>query len=214
MANKTKKIATLDFETDPFRAGIIPEPFAAGIYSDAEYVCYYERDPHLLVAKVVDYLNKNKLLVYAHNGGRFDFFFLLKFISSLMVINGRIAECRIGDCVMRDSYLLMPAPLSSYSKDEIDYNLFLPEQRYLKINKEKIKEYLYHDCKYLFEWISKFDSEFGLSLTVSGAAHRELKKTGYKITRTANKYLQSWYKYSFIFSLFIFKYLCSGKNKL
>lgn len=115
-------------------------------------------------------------IVYVHNGGRFDFFYLLDWLDKeLQIINTRIVKAlAINGHELRDSYALMPFPLAAYKKTEIDYNRLKKEVR-LK-HKKEIVSYLKDDCVDLWTLCSAFVDEFGIKLTIGGTSMGELKK--------------------------------------
>src|SRR5271154_3046811 len=114
------KIAVLDLETDPFEEGIMVAPFLAGFHDGEETVLIWHEN---CIGKMVEYLSKRKekCLIYAHNGGRFDFFFFLPHLDAknLRIINGRIVEAFLSGHTLRDSFALMPFPLADFDKDKI-----------------------------------------------------------------------------------------------
>lgn len=167
-------IATADFETDPFAVGIIPKPFTAGYYDGNRYVDFWSPNcANLLIDFLVDL--DEEMIVYFHNGGKFDFFFFLERLDSeLKIVNGRIIQAKIGKVEFRDSYAAIPIPLAAYKKDDVDYSLFVPELR--EQHKEYILKYQKNDCVYLHELVMGFRQEFGDRLTIGGAAINELKR--------------------------------------
>jgi hypothetical protein len=191
MVTKNKKdyrLAVLDFETDPFLYGREPEPFAGGVF-DGE--CYREFWGKNCVSELVEYIKDNLdgYTIYAHNGGKFDYFFMLDFFDEdIKIINGRLSKLSMmdGSIKFRDSYNILPLPLSAHKKDEFDYTKM--ERPVREKNKTEILKYLHNDCLYLFEWVKKFVDRFGLKLTVSGTAYSELKKTGYEPKNTFEEY--------------------------
>lgn len=188
-----RKIAVIDFETDPFRHGRVPEPFACGIYIEGgEYIELWGDD---CADRAADVLRERRLRVYAHNGGKFDYFFLLDHMGEkIKLINGRIAQARIGESELYDSWLILPVPLSGMDKDEIDYSIMEAGEREKPRNKKKILEYLKSDCVYLFEWVQRFIGEFGKKLTLASAAFDQLEKTGYPAKRTSSEAYDSEYR--------------------
>lgn len=169
MANLRRPIFTADCETDPFKHGRIPTPFLWGIYTGESY--------HELATpeQVADFLGPKRAVVYAHNGGKFDWHFLLPYINReepITIINGRLAKFKIGVCEFRDSYNIMPVPLSMYKKDEIDYAIMEPGERDKPKNMKTIRKYLKGDCTYLHELVSAFIREFGFELTQASAAFK------------------------------------------
>lgn len=170
-----KPICTLDLETDPFKFRRAPRPFAAGLYDGARSVLYWGGN---CIERMMKYLEKMPpSIIYAHNGGKFDWFFFLEYLrdrSQLQIINGRIVRAYLGHHEIRDSFSILPFALKQYQKEEIDYGLMEPELR--EKHRAEILHYLELDCKYLHELVTAFWEEFGDILTVGSAAMRELKK--------------------------------------
>lgn len=159
-----------DSETDPFKAGRVPKPFLWGYMNEDEYLEFETTEEF-----VEHLLTLGPEICYAHNGGKFDFHFLLPFINKhvpITVINGRIAKAKIGNVEIRDSYCLITYPLSAYEKDTVDYAIFEEGERDKPKNKKIISKYLKGDCQYLYEIVTGFISEYGLHLTQATAAMR------------------------------------------
>lgn len=169
-----RPIAVIDCETDPFEHGAEIKPFVWGYYDGLEYVYFWGED---CTEKLVEFLSDKKLLIYAHNGGKFDYFFILKYLEkdNIKIINGRLSQAKLGENVLRDSYNIIPVPLGAYKKDDIDYNKMKREVR--DQHKAEIIDYLEGDCVYLYELVTAFCDRFGRKLTVAGAAMTELIKT-------------------------------------
>jgi hypothetical protein len=169
-------LATLDLETDPFAPDRIVQPFLSGFYTGSKFASIWDDDPIRVIDRTVSLLEKEEpSCIYIHNGGRFDLFYFLKHVSgSLKIINNRIVSCTIGRHEIRDSYAIMPFPLSSYAKKEIDYAKL--EKRRRDANRAEILEYLRADCVYLYELVTAFHAEFGDKLTIGGASMAQLKK--------------------------------------
>ncbi len=119
-------------------------------------------------------LTPRKCRVYAHNGGKFDWHYIVPHLepfSDLMVIAGRLAKFRIGEAEFRDSFNIMPMPLKAGgNKFEIDYSILEKENRDVPANRENIRERLRTDCLYLAQMLETFFEEFGHHLTISGAS--------------------------------------------
>lgn len=179
---KIKEIWAIDSETDPFKAGRIPAPFIWGAYNGSEYHQFARTD------EIIEFLAERDCVVYAHNGGKFDYHFCLHHLTEfepLMVISGRLAKFKIGNAEFRDSYNILPFPLSAYQKDEMDYSLMEPEVRDIPENREKIEKYLKSDCVYLWEVITQFIDRYGMHLTQAGAALKTWEKiSGEKAPKT------------------------------
>lgn len=166
----------LDLETDPFLYGRKPEPFAAGFYDGATYWDYWGAD---CVAALASYLEfrPDPLLIYAHNGGRFDFFYFVEaglVNDPIMIINGRLVKLGLGIHELRDSFAIIPVALKEYEKTKIDYDKFEADKR--ERHKPEILSYLRDDCLSLYKIVSAFVERFGPMLTVGGTAIKELAK--------------------------------------
>ncbi len=162
-----RPISVIDAETDPFRAGRIPQPFVWGWCNGAEYRQFAK------TAELAEFLRGRKEICYAHNGGKFDFHFLLPHVDAyqdVLIIDSRIVSMRIGKCELRDSYAILPIPLSAYKKDTVDYSIFEPLERIKPHNAAAIEKYLRADCVYLFEIVKQFVERFGSRMTLAGAA--------------------------------------------
>lgn len=160
-----RTIYTADCETDPFLVGRLPKPFIWGLYTEGLYKEFDSTE------SFVEYIKEVDGIIYAHNGGKFDWHFLLEHVHAfepVSVINGRLSKFRIGKAELRDSYNLLPVPLSAYKKDDFDYSLL--EEKVRHKHMPIIREYLKNDCLYLHELVSRFVGDYGLSLTLAGAA--------------------------------------------
>jgi len=176
-----RKIAVIDSETDPFKRDRVPKPFVWGFYDGSIYKEFEQ------VEDLIIYCYDKRLIVYAHNGGKFDYHFMLNFIepfTDIMIINGRISSFKIGECEFRDSYNILPTALSAYQKTQIDYAIFEPKERTKKKNKKLISDYLKDDCFDLYNYVSSFIEKFGMNLTVAGTAMKQWQRiSGIKAPR-------------------------------
>lgn len=168
-----------------------PKPFVWGFFDGETYEEFWDDDLYAreetCTNKLAHYLSDKSLLIYAHNGGKFDFFFLLEWLEEkISLINGRIAKCSLYGNELRDSFLILPLPLSAHCKDNVDYDLF--EVGVRAKNVKVISKYLRSDCYYLYEWVTEFVNRFGAKLTIAGTAFSQLKKTGYPVPRTGEFY--------------------------
>lgn len=160
-----REIWAADSETDPFLAGRIPRPFIWGAFNGEQFWSFRT------TREFVDFIKDRECIVYAHNGGKFDWHFLLDELvpwQPLMVISGRLAKFTIGKAEFRDSYNIMPMPLSAVQKTEIDYAKFEADVR--EQHMTEIRDYLRDDCVYLHGMLTAFIAEFGLHLTQAGAS--------------------------------------------
>ena len=171
---KKYKIAVMDSETDPFLFGRVPEPFCMEFYNGKEMQQFWGDD---CADQLLDWLEEQEeqYLIYAHNGGKFDFHFLHKAIDNpALIIKSRIVEAKLGKHKVRDSYAILPIPLRDYAKEEFNYDKMEREVR--EKNKDEILAYLHSDCVYLFELVSAFINRFGPKMTIGGTAIKELEK--------------------------------------
>ena len=170
------RVAVIDLETDPFKHGRLPAPFAAGFFDGETYQDFWGAD---CCEQLLHFLYRypEPLLIYAHNGGKFDFFYILDALENpVKIINGRIVEAALGKHKIRDSYAIIPVPLSAYQKDEIDYGIFESDERNKPDNKATILHYLAKDCEYTYKLVSAFVERFGTKLTIGGTAISKLRE--------------------------------------
>ncbi|MDE2020898.1 MAG: hypothetical protein KGJ13_11230, partial [Patescibacteria group bacterium] len=168
------KISVIDFETDPFLYQRTPRPFACEFLSDEFCEVFWGDDCHEQLAKFLETLSE-PFFIYAHNGGKFDFHFLHRWLENpIKVINSRIVSAKMGIHTFRDSYAILPVPLRAYEKDEIDYTKMERDRR--EIYKEEILRYLHTDCVSLLDLVSAFVERFGDKLTIGSTAISEIKK--------------------------------------
>jgi len=188
---KRREIWVVDSETDPFKKKRVPKPFIWGAYNGIEYHEFKTPD------QIVDFFYNKRVIVYAHNGGKFDWFFLLHRIApftDMMIISGRLSKFKIGECEYRDSINILPIPLSAYKKDEFDYSKMEKEVRHLHM--PEIKKYLKNDCVYLYEVVMKFIEEYGLNLTLASSALKKWQKISkMKAPKTNKMFYNEIYPY-------------------
>jgi hypothetical protein len=161
-----KKIATIDCESDPFDGHTFVKPFIWGFYNGDVYESF---DDTKEFAKFLS-MQKNTI-AYAHNGGKFDWHFMLDYMNplqNLMIINGRLSKFYIGDCECRDSYNILPIPLAAWNKTKFDYRKLHKDVRHLHM--DEIRKYLKDDCYDLYEVVNEFIDRFGMNLTLAGTA--------------------------------------------
>lgn len=180
---KNKDFWTGDSETDPFHhcddplcekchgIGRVPKSFVWGAYHGG-HEDYYEFDTP---EEFVSHFRDRKTLVYAHNGGKFDYHELREFINSdepITLINGRLSRFKIGECEFRDSLNIFPnTALADFGvKNEIDYDLMEPDRRTDPNVRAEISRYLKQDCVGLWDQIARYREEYGRALTQATAS--------------------------------------------
>jgi len=172
-----RPLAVLDLETDPFRYGRVPKPFLSGFYDGSTFISTWDEDR--CITRTVELLASRKVptIIYAHNGGKFDWMYFLEHLSNrsnLRIINGRIVQGYLGIHEIRDSFSIMPFALAKYKKIDIHHEKMEASSR--RTHKDEIIDYLRVDCESLYELVTAFWNEFGDALTVGSAGLRELKK--------------------------------------
>jgi hypothetical protein len=189
-----RKLATLDIETDPFKYGRVPQPFACGFFDGTHYYQTWGDD---CINKMLEYLCSypEPLSIYAHNGGKFDWFYFSHVIDCpLKFIKGRLVQAGLLHHIVRDSFALLPAPLRDYKKDSTDYATF--EYGVREKHKTSISEYLRADCVYLHELLSAFIENYGFNITIASAALKQLK-TFYPLQHRSQEYDADFRPYYF-----------------
>lgn len=177
-----KTIAVMDCETDPFAYNFVIQPFVIGFYDGTDFLYFWGDDcrdqfvTHLAAIK-------RPLMIYVHNGGKFDMMFFLRYLEDkLHIQNNRIVQCWIGQHEFRDSYSILPIPLKQFKgkhqKQEwtnADYLKYMARENRNKF-KRKIVTYLEDDCLTLHDGVIEFRKEFGNKLTIGSTSMRELKR--------------------------------------
>lgn len=182
----TRPIWVADAETDPFQHGIVPEPFIWGVYHGYDDTLYKEftgTGPAFTctyddLAELVGFLREQEVILYAHNGGKFDWHFLSEFYEAgdeLLIINGRLAKFTIGACEFRDSFNLMPVSLEQYNKMKFDYTLM--HKAFRGDHMPEIRDYLKSDCVNLWNMVHGFDETYGRHITQASAAMHYWQRT-------------------------------------
>jgi hypothetical protein len=181
-----KKIAVLDFETDPFKHGRIPRVFSCGFFDGKTHQIKWGQHEDVL-DWTMEIVKNFDGLVYAHNGGKFDYVgYLLPHARELiygepvMCIGGRVVRVKLGLAELRDSYAILPSALKKFDKGEIDYNNFEADKR--ENFKEPIIEYLKRDCESLYNAVTEFQETHGQAvLTAASAGMNYIKKLDIKV---------------------------------
>lgn len=190
-------IIVIDAETDPFRVGRIPEPFAWGVLKNDQFQCFWGSDS---TRECLAWLMRQPpAYVYAHNGGNFDYHLGIAryFRGPITLVNGRILEAKLDDHIVRDSFGLLPFALEAFRKTKIDYQKFERGVRNRPEYRAEITNYLEQDCRDLMKLILAFFDEFGMHLTMATASTKMLSKF-HKIERIKepvhDAFLRQWYK--------------------
>lgn len=180
-AVRIQDIAILDFETDQFD-NTQPErkiaPFAACLYSDQfAPIIIWEDNLDDFIAAVLGEIGRlpRRFTIYAHNGGKFDYMFLVSKLRGVLKFKGRaIMSARIGNHELRDSLHIIPTKLANIEKKDFDYSKL--DKSIRKHHKDYIIDYMVSDCTNLFPIVRKFVNEHGLKISIGQAAMAVIKK--------------------------------------
>lgn len=169
---RARQISTCDCETDPFLHNRIGKPFVWGFYDGNEFM-HFERTEDF-----VAHVKNKRITIFAHNGGKFDFMYLLSYVgeTKAQIIGGRIVSMMLGEAELVDSFAAVPQGLGSIKKDEIDYTKMEATVRHLHM--PEIISYLRGDCVYLYELMSAYRKAAGAKKTIASNALAHAKKLG------------------------------------
>jgi len=171
-----RRIGVFDCETDEFGSGFAIAPFTCGYYDtvSGDYTDFWGPDCIDQFFRWFDETYRKQgieVLTYVHNLGGFDLFFMLEWLDSgtyPTIINGRVSSARLGGQEWRDSYRIIPIPLSVYKKDDFDYKKMNRAVR--EKHREEILLYQRHDCINLADLVTEFVAEFGDRPTIGNTA--------------------------------------------
>jgi hypothetical protein len=185
MSRAPRQVAVLDFETDPFDAenNATVFPFLFGLYylDAAGNPCFnsaWDENPISLIQKTLDAINAlpDAFIIYAHNGGRFDYMYLIKYVRGKATFKGRgLMKANIGPHELRDSFHIIPTALSKVRKDVMQYEKMHRDRRALY--RDEILAYHKNDCIFLYEAVINFRERFGDASSIGSAAMSTLKKS-------------------------------------
>lgn len=186
--HRKSHIAVLDFETDPFdEENQSPVyPFTVCFLSDFEEHVIWDDDWRRLIDRLAEYLAElpEEYTIYAHNGGAFDYMFMIHHLTGRISFKGRsIMSAKIGRHTLRDSKHILPMKLSEWKKDDFDYSKMHRDVR--DKHRDEIIEYMINDCRSLLSIVRAFIGEFGFKLSVGQAAMSKLKSI-YKVARLSD----------------------------
>lgn len=172
----SKKITTCDCETDPFLHGRNPLPFIWGFYDGLDLITFDT------TIEFVEYVKDKPIIIYAHNGGKFDFMYLLPYLVhdgvevKAQIINGRIVSMPLGKATLIDSFAAVPQSLGSIQKDTIEYWKLERENR--TRYRAEIIDYMRGDCVYLYNLMVAYRQTAGTKKTIASNALAHAKKLG------------------------------------
>jgi hypothetical protein len=164
-----KPIAVCSVVTDP-EAGEETEPFVTAFFDGKTHAQWWGHGCQSDLARYIE-SQSGKMIVYARNGGRADFYHLLPWIDrrELMVIDSRIVRCWIGPHQLRDSWAITPFDLY---KDPVDYSDYHKDMREGK--RAEIQASLCVTLNDEFKLCKRFVEEFGEYSTLGAVSSRVL----------------------------------------
>lgn len=185
--NKTLKRFVLDIETMQdmhnglYKMGLGEmDKILIGLYDGFEY---HQFDTFKDMLKFI-YKNYRHSIVYAHNGGKYDFLYLMNtcvqekcYLDHIINIGGSVIfTLRYKDktILFRDSLKILPSSLDKLSKSYLkidDRKLKMDYDKSYKI--EEIEVYLKRDCEALFNVLSIFEKE--INDTCKNTLHKNIK---------------------------------------
>lgn len=173
MARSSRRIWAVDCETEKAQYGRLLKPFLWGAYDGKTFLLFHSTE------EFVEWAQKQNAILYAHNGGKFDFMFLITFIgqSRAQVINGRIVKIKLGKAELRDSISIIPESLDKFGKTKINYDWFEEKVRDKYLDKYIIP-YLKQDCVVLYDLVTEYRRVAGKQITIASNALKFSKKLG------------------------------------
>jgi hypothetical protein len=201
-STRKHKIAVIDVETDPFKRDRIPKPFCAAFYEPGRYIEKWGDDCIAVLLREVAELDDD-YLIYCHNGGKFDFWYMLDWIDpdrQPFIINGRLTEWSMAgtEHIFRDSMAIIPFALDQYQKQKVDYDKF--EQPVRDLHRTEILAYLRSDCVNLYALCARFSERFrdergNTPISIGQASIRELAALHpfERMTEASDSEIRPWY---------------------
>lgn len=199
-SQRRRNIGIIDFETDRFdNVNLTPVfPFLAVVYSDRfAPIIIWDNDHEALLRKLVAALDAldEPYTFYAHNGGRFDYMFLMRFLLGRVKFKGRaLMSAKLGKHEIRDSLHIIPESLRNANrKTDIDYAKF--DRSLRDAHRQEITDYCLEDCIATFEIVRSFINKFGLPISIGQAATTELKRhyTIRKLNAVSDSYIRQFF---------------------
>lgn len=195
-----QNIAVLDFETDPAdnkKPNDRLVPFLAVLYSNQfDQVIIWDENFERFIGKVFAAISAlpEKFTIYAHNGGKFDYMFLVSRLRGQVMFKGRgIMEAHIAGHSLRDSFHIIPERLANWKKDKFDYTKLRRGVR--NKYRQEIIDYCISDCRYLLEIVLHMVGTYGLKLSIGQMAQFEVKKhyTVKRLAPNADLFLRQYF---------------------
>lgn len=166
-------------------------PFIWGAYDGDDFRKFKTADD------LISFYENQHVILYAHNGGKFDFMFLLRLIKKTraLIINSRIVEMKIGKATLRDSFAIVPMGLAGFQKTDIEYWKLEAECR--AEHMPEIVEYLKSDCVNLYNLVMAYRSTAGTKPTIASNALSFAKKLGLNPGKTSHRFDTAFRRFYF-----------------
>jgi DNA polymerase elongation subunit (family B) len=149
----------------------------------------------------VEYVKDQNIIIYAHNGGKFDFMYLLPFVLKFnetiraQIIHGRIVHMKLGNADLVDSFAAVPESLKNIKKRSIEF--WKLERDVRGKHMKEIIHYLEGDCVYLHELMTAYRKDAGTKRTIASNALSHAKKLGIEPGTTNNRFDVNYRKFYF-----------------
>jgi hypothetical protein len=185
---RAKLLGVLDVETDPFDGtGKRPEPFAWGLLLEQPapryargaarvveplYLSGWATSAYDCRKAVADALKavRKTHIVYVHNLA-FDQPVLAERSGGKLVLrDGHVLECRIGGCLVRDSFAILPVPLAKLNAGKLSIDFAKLHRKVRAKHQAEIMAYLEADCRATFKAVAKARDLIGRGLTIGACA--------------------------------------------
>lgn len=166
-------------------------PFIWGFYDGRDFLTFST------TAEFVEFVFDKNIIIYAHNGGKFDFLYFVPFLKETRanIINGRIVSMMLGNCELRDSFAAVPQALKTIQKKEIEY--WKLESNVRAAHMPEIVEYLRHDCLYLFNLMEAYRKRAGSQKTIASNALAYARKLGCDPGKTNHRFDENFRRFYF-----------------
>jgi hypothetical protein len=177
-----RKLMTCDCETDPFKHKRVPIPFLWGLYDGRTYTTFRSTDEFVAAVR------NRKIVLYAHNGGKFDYMYLLGYVGEtrVQIINSRIVSMMLGDAELRDSFSIVPVAMKEIQKEDIEMWKLEADVR-----EQHMEEILFRnrtDCVYLYNLVKSYREIAGTQKTIASNALAFSKKLGIDPGKTNHRF--------------------------
>jgi DNA polymerase type B, organellar and viral len=169
----------------------VPEPFLWGFYDGKNYIHFDRTDDF------VEHVRKRNIILLAHNGGKFDFMYLIKYVSQTraQIINNRVVSMTLDKCELRDSFAAVPEGMGKIQKMQMDINKMEKSIRHLHM--PEILERNRTDCIYLYNLMARYRKRAGIHKTIASNALAFSKSVGVDPGKTNNKFDREFREYYF-----------------